>query len=129
MKMEQQGRLYQSKPEGYDYSNVGDVFVEELDGSLHPLAPRHDLRNHSPDGFAWGYCGSGPAQLALAILADAANDSMALRYYQTYKAEVVSKLPDGSWTIKQTDVLEWLRVRQEAESLPDDGEAMRRKML
>jgi len=25
------------------------------------------VRNHSPDGFAWGYGGSGPAQLALAI--------------------------------------------------------------
>ena len=26
------------------------------------------VRNHSPDGFNWGYCGSGPAQLALAIV-------------------------------------------------------------
>lgn len=26
--------------------------------------------NHSPDGFEWGYGGSGPAQLALAILLD-----------------------------------------------------------
>ena len=25
-------------------------------------------RNHSPDGFNWGYGGSGPAQLALAVL-------------------------------------------------------------
>jgi len=29
-------------------------------------APRSDLRNHSPNGFEWGYSGSGPAQLALA---------------------------------------------------------------
>jgi len=34
------------------------------------LNPRSDLMNHSPDGFNWGYGGSGPAQLALAILAD-----------------------------------------------------------
>ena len=29
-----------------------------------PLSPRPSwkLRNHSPDGFAWGYGGSGPAQ-------------------------------------------------------------------
>lgn len=26
------------------------------------------VRNHSPTGFAWGYGGSGPAQLALAVL-------------------------------------------------------------
>ncbi len=37
---------------------------------LRPLGPRLDLANHSPDGFSWGYGGSGPAQLALAILAD-----------------------------------------------------------
>jgi len=33
-----------------------------------PLSPRHDLRNHSPDGFEGD--GSAPAQLALPILAD-----------------------------------------------------------
>lgn len=35
-----------------------------------PLNPRFDLANHSPNGFEYGYSGSGPAQLALAILAD-----------------------------------------------------------
>ena len=34
------------------------------------LPSRLDLANHSPDGLNWGYSGSGPAQLALAILAD-----------------------------------------------------------
>jgi hypothetical protein len=34
-----------------------------------PLELRLDLFNHSPTGFEWGYGGSGPAQLALAILA------------------------------------------------------------
>ena len=29
-----------------------------------------NIRNHSPTGFAWGYGGSGPAQLSLAILVD-----------------------------------------------------------
>lgn len=45
-----------------------------------PLPPRLDLFNHSPAGFEWGYGGSGPAQLALAILADAlANDPEAFK--------------------------------------------------
>lgn len=34
-----------------------------------PLDPRFDLMRHSPDGFEYGYGGSGPAQLALALLA------------------------------------------------------------
>lgn len=35
-----------------------------------PLSPKRSQKvwNHSPDGFNWGYGGSGPAQLALAIL-------------------------------------------------------------
>jgi hypothetical protein len=38
-----------------------------------PLSPRASpaVWNHSPDGFNWGYGGSGPARLALAILLEA----------------------------------------------------------
>jgi hypothetical protein len=35
------------------------------------LPVRLDVTNHSPDGFEWGYGGSGPAQLALAMCIDA----------------------------------------------------------
>lgn len=37
------------------------------DKELHPRQS-FKLRVHSPDGFSWGYCGSGPAQLAMAVL-------------------------------------------------------------
>ena len=50
------------------------VTVVEDDGRIRSLDPRRDLRNHSPTGYAWGYSGSGPAQLALAILCDALGD-------------------------------------------------------
>lgn len=39
----------------------------EVDGDTMPL--RHVVV-HSPTGFEWGYAGSGPADLALSILAD-----------------------------------------------------------
>src|SRR5262245_55620958 len=46
-------------------------------GGIKPLSARRSqaVFNHSPDGFAWGYGGSGPAQLALAILLDALDDT------------------------------------------------------
>lgn len=54
------------------------VFVREPGKTDRPLDPRTDLRNHSPDGFEWGYHGSGPAQLAIALIADAiGNDEIA----------------------------------------------------
>lgn len=60
------------------------------------LSPRLDLRNHSPTGFAWGYGGSGPAQLALALAADVlGDDQAALAVYQALKERFVSMLPGG----------------------------------
>uniref|UniRef100_UPI003AF96E02 DUF6166 domain-containing protein n=2 Tax=Thiolapillus sp. TaxID=2017437 RepID=UPI003AF96E02 len=51
----------------------GSVFKQNGE----PLNPRFDLANKSPTGFSWGYRGSGPAQLALAILADYLRDEQA----------------------------------------------------
>lgn len=65
-----------------------------------PLNPRNDLVNHSPDGFNWGYSGSGPSQLALAILADfIGDDNQAIFYYQEFKVSVVSKFKLNSFTL------------------------------
>lgn len=84
------------------------VVVEEPDGKTvsYDLPKRFDLRNHSPDGFAWGYGGSGPSQLALAILADFLEDERdALKYYQDFKWRAVVQLPQqDNWTITATQV-------------------------
>ena len=63
-----------------------------------PLKPRFDLWNHSPTGFEWGYGGSGPAQLALALLADhLGNDQEAVAYHQHFKFAVIARVlrPDS----------------------------------
>lgn len=72
------------------------------------LDPRHDLANHSPDGFEWGYAGSGPAQLALAMVAHATGDAdLALRTYQRFKDEVVSRFERGKpWSMTALAVQE-----------------------
>ncbi len=55
-----------------------------------------ELANHSPSGFESGYCGSGPAQLALALLLDYTDDEdVALAEYMAFKDEVVSRLECG----------------------------------
>ena len=77
-----------------------------------PLSLRTDLINHSPTGFSWGYNGSGPAQLALAILADATkNDNLAMDIYQEFKKSVVSQLPI-EWELSREEILEWIHNRQ-----------------
>ena len=80
-----------------------------VNGNL--LNPRLDLRNHSPSGFDWGYCGSGPAQLALAILADhLADDEQALDSYQCFKWSVIAELPKRGWTLTSAQVEESLQI-------------------
>jgi hypothetical protein len=81
--------------------------VEEGHGPTH-LLMRQDLRNHSPDGPNWGYGGSGPAQLALALLADVAPDFVAERLYQRFKFEVVAGLGHDAWTLEQPFVYGWV---------------------
>jgi hypothetical protein len=70
-----------------------------------PLEPRLDLWNHSPTGFECGYEGSGPAQLALALLADTLRDDRrALRLHQEFKRAVVAALPRDSWTLTEGQI-------------------------
>jgi hypothetical protein len=80
-----------------------------------PLNPRLDLWNHSPTGFEWGYCGSGPAQLALAILADHLSvDRQALDIYQHFKWAVVAELPKNGWTLTSREIDQSLeRIRKQ----------------
>ena len=77
-----------------------DVIDAAAPGGGHALDPRLDLRNHSPSGFEWHYNGSGPAQLALALLADAlGDDERAQASYQDFKFRVVARLPDHGWEL------------------------------
>jgi hypothetical protein len=71
------------------------------------LKKRLDLRNHSPDGFNWGYGGSGPAQLALAILAQEFGDEKAQRHYQLFKREVIAGL-GNQWSMSSYYLDEWM---------------------
>jgi hypothetical protein len=69
-----------------------------------PLDPRHDLKRLSPTGFEWTYEGAGPAQLALALLADhLGDDARALALYETFMRDVVAEL-DNSWELTSADI-------------------------
>lgn len=78
---------------------------------LYPNASQK-IYNHSPDGFQWGYLGSGPAQLALALLFDTTGDkTLALRHYQDFKFEIIANLGDD-WYLGRDEILEWLDSRE-----------------
>lgn len=105
-----------------------NVMVRRPSGTVVRL--RH-YEYHSPDGFQYGYGGSGPADLALAILAHALGERptkavirgdrgvrtntafysglRCLRQYQDFKWAVIAKLPkDEPFEIAGSFVKEWL---------------------
>jgi hypothetical protein len=68
------------------------------------LDPRFDLKRLSPAGFEWTYEGNGPAQLALALLADhLGDDAKALQLYEPFMRAVVAEL-DNSWELTSAEI-------------------------
>lgn len=93
-------------------SEAGSVYRVGADGQREPLDPRHDLRVHSLAGFSWGYGGSGPAQLAIALLADAADDIKAQAFYQDFKRDVIAHQPYGTpFNLDAATIRAWLLDR------------------
>ena len=68
-----------------------------------------DEVNHSPTGFEWGYSGSGPAQLAYAILRKfTGSDVVARDNYQAFKEAFISPIRGDHWNIDSEQIQEWL---------------------
>jgi len=95
---------------------TGEWWVTK-DSRFFSARPSRKVRNHSPTGFSWGFGGSGPAQLALALLMDLVGDDEALRQYQRFKWDVVSTWPqDGSWEISEREIRRWLGMQRRRDS-------------
>ena len=74
--------------------------------------PSQKLINHSPDGFQWGYGGSGPSQLALALLLDVTGDSgLSVALHQDFKNNFVATWGE-SWQMEADEILRWVQLRR-----------------
>lgn len=77
-----------------------------------PLNPRFDLKTFSKNGFEWSFEGLEPTQLALAIVADAADDETALKLCAPFMKAIVANF-DNDWEMTEEDVTEALRSLQD----------------
>ncbi len=90
----------------------GGSFILTGEGEL-PIEPSLRAANHSPTGFEWGYRGSGPHQLALAILLDAGiGEEESLRLHGELVREVIASLPEGAWTLSRADVFRFVNAKR-----------------
>jgi hypothetical protein len=112
----------------YDAEKHWQVF-RVVGDKEHKLPVRLDLANHSPDGFAWGYGGSGPSQLSLALLVDALGngktaEELALAFYQQFKFKFTAMLDqDKPWAVTRERVLAEL-----ADAINADHDYARRRI-
>lgn len=75
--------------------------------------PLHlDVRCHSPTGHEWGYAGSGPAQLALAMCVELVGPAPALRVYQAVKVRLVSTIQGDVWTLTGPAVMDAINAAE-----------------
>lgn len=73
--------------------------------------PEHKIF-HSPDGFNWGYGGSGPAELARCLLLEVVGtDSGNGWHYQDFKGEFVAHWKDD-WSISDEDIKAWVNKKE-----------------
>ena len=85
-----------SKPLTYKFYLKGEILTSKvyLNGELLDIKESLKFKKHSPTGFSWGYDGSGPAQLALAIcLKLTETEYIDDMHYQTFKKQYIASLP------------------------------------
>ncbi len=69
-----------------------------------PLDPRFDLKTFSSNGFEWSFEGREPQQLALALIADAADDATAKRLSKAFMQMIVANF-DNEWEMTQEEIV------------------------
>ena len=108
-------KFYLGNPQtGKVYVSGAPLYARDAVVTSYELDPRNDLYDHSPDGFLWGYSGSGPAQLALAVLADYTNDDQfAVQHHQEFKRELVaSQDTDKHFEVRNEAIFQWVEQRR-----------------
>lgn len=100
----------------------GVIFVDHTDEPpiRRDITPEASLkiRNHSPDGFEWGYGGSGPSQLALAILLDYFSnvlklpkaEEVAAMHYQKFKEQFIATATHEGFRIEAHEIEHFLII-------------------
>jgi len=87
------------------YSDQGDasgpVSVVVYEESQKPYKLRHMIV-HSPSDMSWGFNGSGPADLALSVLADYLGEAAAIPAHERYDHAIANQIGEtGAWLLHQ----------------------------
>ena len=102
--------------------DVGDCKVVVITASGHSYLLPH-MVHHSPNGFEWGYLGSGASDLALSILQDHFGESKvvtifrgkvgrrAWELHQRFKFQMLQELGHYAWCLTTDHIETWLALQ------------------
>jgi hypothetical protein len=114
-----------AKEDSHLFFSVGGrlLISLQLTGQFPLFRARH--KGNSPSGFEWGYLGSGPAQLALAILCDYLGEpQLAVRFYEEFKEDIVARWKGDEWALTEQEIEEWFNNAARDERLRLTREAI-----
>ena len=118
-------KIYRGMP-----GDNAEIWVIPADGQ--PYLLKHVVF-HSPTGFSWGYGGSGPADLALSVLADhfgehPTEDDLChgrprcWQLHQPFKWNFIASLPFGeAFELHSTQIESWLAEQTLRQPQPPDA--------
>lgn len=94
------------------FATVGLVCQRAADGTA-LVNLKQTIVRHSPTGFEWGYGGSGPADLALNVLAAVIGQRLAEAggLYQNFKRDLIETMPREGGRIPLKLIRDWLTAR------------------
>lgn len=93
---------------------IEEVILSRDEKGVHTNVPRKYVW-HSPTGFEWGYEGSGPADLALNILAMFIPVYWAVKYHQEFKRQYIAPMPKEGGLIPGWEIYLWIEEMFEKE--------------
>ena len=126
MEKNEQKELSQYFISGLPMPEYGAVMLRVTNGTYFTNVPVSVI-HHSPDGFAWGYEGSGPADLALNILEYAVSyfdlarecpvkiysgncSYEAWRFHQEFKRQYIAVVPEHGGVIPWEQISKWIKA-------------------
>jgi hypothetical protein len=98
-----------------------DIVLKRDENGKPTANVEHKWKAHSPNGFEFGYGGSGPADLALNILIKfGLSRERAWDLHQDFKWRFVARIPkDAGGVISANDIDAWIAERSKEYSGPD----------
>ena len=87
---------------------------------VHPKhEPKRELEHHvlhSPDGFSWGYSGSGCAELARCILWEHLGFEPHAALYQKFREDYIARFRiDQNWILSSEAIKAWLDMNKDVQ--------------